>query len=145
MKTAMSLRLGLIALLLAAAFPAHAAMKHVWFADDPGGIPPDPQLRCKPTASPDLNQNCVRPLTGCVCSITGTITTSSFANCGGCRMVVDGTLNCTFAHAPPETIPATCDITVYCQDSGTCGFSCPCTGGMFYPFKLDCAECPHGH
>jgi len=89
------------------------------------------------SAGPDGTQGFVKPLTGCICTTQGNVTSGSFADCGGCFMSVSGSTDCTGGTSSP--ISNSCEAA--CRNTCSIGTFCPCTHADYYPFKLVCGMC----
>lgn len=79
---------------------------------------------------------CAKPLTGCICIGDGSGTINPLPNCGGCHIVVMGTVECS-----NTVTPFNCDTNLGCGSRSSCGTTCPCTGGDWLPIIESCTTC----
>lgn len=99
----------------------------------------DEDDRCLPSSVDlDPDAGCVKALTGCVCSVTGSGTVWPAGYCLGCAGTASGTLNCTGGLVKPFQ---TGNAWASCNGSAAFGVKCPCTGAFFYPFVMTCGSC----
>lgn len=100
------------------------------------------QQSCTPATITQLpDAGCARPLTGCICTTSGSGTASSLADCEGCTFTFSGNTHCTYSVGPPTDTPFSCNLGTDCNGSATCGGLCPCTGGSYRPIQFDCGPC----
>lgn len=95
------------------------------------------QPHCIPSAEPNTDAGCVKAITGCICTTTGSTSGGYWPDCGGCWVSVTGTESCPGG----RVFHFSCYTEMACGGTAQCGTTCYCTQQPYYPFKMSCSAC----
>ena len=94
-----------------------------------------------PVASYNVAPQCARAATGCICTYDLMVTEHSYADCGGCYILVNGSRDCNLTGGAGDKTYNDVVIQASCNGGGFKLDDCPCTGLNTTLGSVNCEDC----